>query len=135
MASQVLTTTFFSHNAVDLSAFIKSATLTYEAEMQDETAFGDTTRLNIAGLKGWSVELEALNDEAASAVAQTLFADVGVARTVILRPTSSAVSATNPNYTGSAILQSFNPISGSVGDLNRTPLRYVAAGALSRATS
>ena len=135
MASIVLTDAEFNHNSVDLSAYVKSVTINYEVETQDETAMGDTTRINIGGLKNWSLDLEVINDEAASAVAQTLFADVGVVRTVLVRPASSAVSTTNPNYTGSAILTSFSPVSGAVGDLNRSPLRYVCAGALSRATS
>lgn len=135
MASVVLTDAEFNWNSVDLSAFTKSVTVNYEAEMQDETAMGDTTRINLAGLKIWSMDVALINDEAASAVAQTLFADVGVSRTVLIRPSSAAVSATNPNYTGSGILQSVSPVSGSVGDLNQGSIRIVSAGALSRATS
>lgn len=135
MASTVLTNAFISWNSVDLSDFLKSATLNYEAEMQDETAMGDTTRINLGGLKNWSIDLEFNGDEASSATAQTLFPDVGVQRTVILRPDAGSVSATNPNYTGTGILASFSPLSGGVGDLNRNPVRIMSAGALSRATS
>lgn len=135
MASQVLTDAEFNWNSVDLSAYVKSVTVNYEAEMQDETAMGDTTRISLGGLKVWSMDVELLNDEASSAVAQTLFPDVGVQRTALVRPTSSAVGATNPNYTGTGILVSFSPVSGAVGDLNRGTIRIQSAGALSRATS
>ena len=135
MASVVLTDAVFSWNSVDLSDYTKSITISYEAETVDETAMGDTTRINLGGLKNWSMDVELINDEAASAVAQTLFADVGVQRTVLVRPSSSSVSSTNPNYTGTGLLVSFPPVGGSVGDLNRGSIRIVSAGALSRATS
>ena len=58
--------------------------------------------------------------------------DGDAAVTVICKPTSGADSATNPAYTGSAVLESFTPMTGSVGDLASASASFQAAGALTR---
>lgn len=135
MASLSFTDCFVSINAVDLSAHARSVTINYSAEMLDETAFADTTRINKGGLKNWSLEVEFNQDFAASAPDVSLFSLVGSTATVIVRPTSSAVSATNPNYTGTGIIETYTPLGNSVGDLATASVTIQSAGALSRATS
>lgn len=134
MATQVLNDAFVSINGVDLSDWVQNVSLNYEAEMLDQTAMGDTTRKNIGGLKNWSVDLEFKQDFAAASVDATLFPLVGTTFTVIVRPTSAAVSATNPNYTGTGILESYSPIDNGVGELATAPVTIQPAGALSRTT-
>lgn len=127
---------FVSIGGTDLSDFVQSVTVNYSAEMLDETAMGDTTRKNKGGLFNWSIDVEFKQDFAASAVDVTLFSLVGTTFTVIVRPVAaSAVSATNPNYTGTGILESYNPLGNSVGDLATAPITIQSAGALSRAVA
>lgn len=135
MAAFALTDAFVSINGVDLSNDVKGGTLTYEAEMLDDTAMGDDTRSNLGGLKNWTMSVEFIQDFAASQVDATLFSLVGSTFTVIFRPDSGSVSATNPNFTGTGILASYTPIGNSVGDLAMAPVTINAAGTLSRATS
>ena len=136
MAAFVLTDADVTINAVDLSDHCKSVTVNYSAETQDDTVMGDDTRSAIAGLKEWSMSIEFAQDHAASNVDATLFPLIGAAAfTVTVRPTSAAVSATNPNFTGSAILTSYPPMGGAVGDFATTTAEFAAAGTLSRATS
>lgn len=136
MATRVLDDAFFSWDSVDLSDHVKSVTLNYEAEALDDTVMGDDTRSNKGGLKDWSIEVELLNDEASSSVAQTFFSAVGTTATVLVRPDNSeGVGATNPNYSGTGMLQSFPPLGGGVGELSTTTVSIVSAGTLSRATS
>ena len=45
MATRVLTDAFVSWAGVDLSDHVRSVTLTYSAELLDDTAMGDTARL------------------------------------------------------------------------------------------
>ena len=125
-----------SVNAVDLSDHVKSATLTLGVEAQDDTAMGDNTRSAIAGLKTWSLEVEFHQDFAASQVDATLHPLIGAAAFAIsVKPTSGAVSATNPNYNGNVILASYVPMSGAVGVLLGATASFQAAGDLTRATS
>lgn len=137
MASSLLfNDCFVSVGGVDLSAYVQSATVNYSAEMLDETAMGDTTRKNKGGLKNWSIDVEFKQDFAAGAVDVTLFSLVGTTFTVIVRPVkATAVSATNPNYTGTGILESYNPVGNGVADLATTSISIQSAGTLSRATA
>ena len=125
-----------SLNAVDLSAFVTSVTINYSAELLDETAMGDTTRKNKGGLKDWSVAVEFKQDFAAGAVDVSLFALVGTTFPVVIRPVkATVVGATNPNYTGTGILESYTPVGNTVGDLAMAPVSIQAAGPLTRAVA
>ena len=136
MATFVYTDASVVVNSVDLSDHVKSCTLNYEAEMLDDTVMGDTTRSNIAGLLNWSIDVEFLQDFASAKVDATLFTLVGAAAfTVTVKPTSASVSATNPSLSGSAVLESYPPMSGSVGDLETASATFRSAGTLARATS
>lgn len=136
MASLLFNDAFVSIGGVDLSDWVTSVTVNYSAEMLDETAMGDTTRKNKGGLKNWSIDVEFKQDFAASAPDVSLFSLVGTTFTVIVRPVAaSAVSATNPNYTGTGILESYNPVGNGVADLATTSISIQSAGTLSRATA
>lgn len=136
MATFVYTDASVVVNTVDLSDHVKSCSVNYEAEMLDDTVMGDTTRSNIAGLLNWSMDVEFLQDFASAKVDATLFALVGSASfTVTVKPTSGSVSATNPSFSGSAVLESYPPMTGSVGDLETVSATFRSAGALTRATS
>ena len=136
MATFVYTDASVVVNSVDLSDHVKSCTLNYEAEMLDDTVMGDTTRSNIAGLLNWSIDVEFLQDFAAAKVDATLFSLVGAAAfTVTVKPTSGSVSSTNPSFSGSMVLESYPPMTGSVGDLETASATFRSAGTLARATS
>lgn len=136
MASLKFTDCFLSYNSVDLSAWVKEVNLTYEAETLDETAMSDTTRKNLGGLLNWSASVTFKQDFAASAPDVSLFSRVGLTATLIIRPVAStSVGATNPNYTGTALLKSYKPLGNGVGDLATTSIELACAGALSRAVA
>lgn len=134
-APLVLTDCFVSINSVDLSDHVRQVTINYAAELIDDTVMGDSTRSRIGGLKDWSMTIEFLQDFAASEVDVTLFSLVGTTFTVEVRPTSDAASATNPSYEGTGILENYNPLGNSVGELAMAPITIQSAGDLSRATS
>jgi len=135
MAQFVLTDASVTLNSVDLSDHVKSVTINYSADMQEDTAMGDDTHTMLGGLKNWSVDLEFNQDFAASEVDATLFPLVGSTFAVSILPTSASVSATNPNFNGTGILESYPPLGGSVGDLATTSITINAAGTLARSTS
>ena len=136
MAHRVFTDAFLSINGVDLSDHVESVTLTYSAELVDDTTMGDTTRTRIGGLLDWSISADLAQDLAASEVNATLFSLVGSTFAVILRADNSeGVGAANPNFTGTGILESYIPVGGSIGERLNTSITIQAAGALSAATS
>jgi len=134
MASFVYTNAFFSATGVDLSDHVKSVTVNYSAELQDNTAMSDTTRSRLGGLKDWSMEVEFHDDFAAGKVNVTLWSKVGSTCVVLMRPDAGALSATNPNFTGTSILESL-PVGGTLGEMAATTATFQSAGTLSRATS
>lgn len=135
MAEQVYDNAFLSLNGVDLSDHVRQVTLTYQAELQDKTAMGDSTRERIGGLKDWSLQVEFNQDFAASEVDATMFALVGTVFAVILRPDAGVVGTSNPQFTGNGICEEYTPIGGNVGDLAVAPISVQASGGLARATS
>ena len=126
---------YFVLNSVNLSANVKSIRLPYGVESLDDTAMGDTTRTHLGGLKTWSIEVDLLQDYASSSTDQTLNALVGSTYAFEIRPTSGSVSATNPKWTGTALVKDYQPIGGTVGELHMTRLVLESASALTRATS
>jgi len=123
-------------NSVDLSDHVKSATINYEAEMLDATRMGHTTRVQKPGLLNWSFSLELEQDYAGGSVDATLFALIGAAAfAVVVRPTSPVKGASNPEFTGNMVLESYNPIAGTVGDLAMCSASFRPGGAIARATA
>lgn len=135
MASLALTDAFVSIGGVDLSDWVLSVTLPRGVESLDETTMGATTRIGKGGLKTWNVEVEFKQDFAAGGPDATLDPLVGTTATIIVRPTSAAVSATNPNYTGTGLITNYQPFGNSVGDLATCSVSIESAGTMTRATA
>lgn len=135
MANMVLRNAYVSLNSVDLSSLVRQVTLSYSAELQDDTAMGDTARSRIGGLKDWSLSIEFFQDYAAGKIDATLFSLVGSTFAVELRSDTGSASATNPKYTGTGILESYQPVGGTVGENLMAPVSISGVGALTRATA
>ena len=136
MATVVLDDAFLSVGGTDLSDHVRSISLEYEAEDLDESAMGGTTRKHRGGLLDWTATVEFYQDYAASEVDATLFSLLGTNVALIMRADNSdGVSATNPNFTGTGMLQSYPPLGGEVGEMEMATAVFVAASALTRATS
>lgn len=135
MAQHPLYNAYFVINSVNLSAWVKTIKLPQGVESLDDTAMGDTTRTHLGGLKTWSVEVDLEQDYGSSAVDQTLNALIGTTQSIEVRADAGSVSATNPKWTGTALVKDYQPIGGSVGELHMTRLVLESASALTRATS
>lgn len=136
MAEKILTDPHVTINTKDLSDHVRSMTLKHGAEEKDITAGGDASRNRLAGLKDWSVTIEFNQDFVASEVDATLFPLVGAAPfAVVFRPDTDAKGATNPEYTGNAILTDYPVIDGGIGDVMVTNITLMGAGTLGRAIS
>jgi len=128
VATFVLTDASITINAVDLSDHSNQVSVSYEAESQDDTVFGDDTRSAIGGLKNWSMSITFLQDYASSQVDDTLFDIVGTTVALIVKPTSDAISTTNPAYTATGLIQSYSPMGQSVGDMASATVSIVPGG-------
>jgi len=135
MAKIVLTDADISINSVSLSDHANSVTINYEVDSVEVTAFGDSGHNFTGGLQNLSVEVALMQDYAASSVEATIYPLVGTTTTLVIKPLSDAVSATNPSYTiTGAFLASHTPVAGAVGELSMTTLTFTG-GTIAKATS
>lgn len=132
MAAIVLTDVAVTVNAVNLTPYTTSATITITADEAETTTFGSTYKSRIGALKDWKIDFEFNDDFANGAVDQTVFPLLGTSVAITIKPTSGANSATNPQYTGNALVTGYNPIDGAVGALGKTKVSWPGNGALTR---
>jgi hypothetical protein len=135
MAVFVLKDASVTVNSVALSSYVTAVTLNYEVDSVEVTAMGNNGHLYTGGLQNVSLDVTFNQDFAASQVAATLDALIGSTTTVVVKPTSAAVSATNPSYTiTNAFLAATQPVAGSVGDLAAMSVTFTG-GTIAKATS
>jgi len=134
MAKFVTTDYSVSIGGDDFSASINSVTLDITVEEQETTAFGNTSRTRIGGLKDGSVSLDFHQDFGADSVDETLFPLLGDTVEIILIPTSGAVSATNPSYTFDCLVTQYQPFANAVGELATLSVSWPVTGDVVRST-
>jgi hypothetical protein len=123
-------------NTVDLSAYVQSITLNRNFDELEVTAMGDTGHKYVKGLEASSITIDFLNDTAAATVLPTLQAAWGTSVNVVLLQTKgTAVSATNPLYTMSCLINGTTDINGATGDLGMQSVTWNVNGAVTVATT
>lgn len=131
MAFQVFTDAYVVLNGSNISDHVKGVTLSYSADLLDSTVMTTSgTKSNTPGLLDWQLDVELLNDYAAGSIDSILFALIGNAGfTVALRPTSGAISTSNPEYQANGVLANYDPMQAKVGDLATTKITIKPAAA------
>jgi hypothetical protein len=123
-------------NSVDLSDHVTSVTLNRTFDELEVTAMGDTAHKFVKGLEAASVTIDFLNDTAAANVLATLQAAYGTTVTVVLlQEKGTAVSATNPLYTFSVLVNSLTDVNGSVADIGMQSVTWNANSTVAVTTS
>ena len=135
MAKFVATDYSITINGSDFSSSLAAVTLDITAEEQDTTAFGSGFRTRIGGLKDGSVTLDFHQDFGAASVDATLFPLLGTQATVVVKPTSAAVGATNPTYTATCLVTQYQPFASNVGDLSSLSVTWPTSGSVVRGTA
>ena len=135
MAKFVATDYNITINGSPFSTSLAAVTLDIVAEEQETTSFGSTFRTRIGGLKDATVSFDFMQDFGASSIDATLFPLVGTNATVVIKPTSGTVSATNPTYTFEALCTQYQPFASSVGDLATLSVSWPVSGPVTRATA
>lgn len=118
-----------------LASYLTQVELKLSANDITTTAFGSTYVTRVAGLKEGSLTLTFNQDYAASTVDATLFPLLGTNATVVIKPTSSAVSSANPAYTAICSVIDLTPVSGQIGDLSTFSVTWPTTGTVTRAVA
>lgn len=122
-------------NSVDLSDQCTSAVINYVSEQLENTTFSNTSRSFTSGLYSNTVTVTLYQSYAASETEASIYNLVGTTTTLVLKPTSSAVGATNPSYTlTGAFLSAHTPINASLGELSTIDLTF-SGGVLTKAVA
>jgi hypothetical protein len=122
-------------NAVDLSTLVSSVTINRSFDELEVTAMGDSGHKFVKGLEASSITIDFFNDEATSKTLQTLQAVWGTSTTVTVKQTSATVSATNPLYTMSCLVNNTTPINGAVGDISTQSVTWNVNGTIAVTTA
>jgi len=120
---------------VDLSSLVSAVTINRSFDELEVTAMGDSGHKFVKGLEASSIPIDFFNDEATSKTLQTLNAQVGNNATVTVKQTSAIVSATNPLYTMTCLVNNITPINGAVGDLSTQSVTWNVSGTIAVTTS
>ena len=111
-------------NSIALSDHVTSATINRIFEELEVTAMGDSSRKYTKGLETSTVALDFLNDTAAANVLVTLQAAWGTTVPLTLKQTSAVVSATNPLYSTTVLVNNTTDINGAVGDISTQSITF-----------
>jgi hypothetical protein len=123
-------------NSVDLSDHVTAVTLNRVFDELEVTAMGDTAHKFVKGLESSTVTIDFLSDSAAANVNATLQAAWGTTVTaVFLQTKGTAVSATNPLYTVSLLINNTTDINGAVGDIGAQSITFTANSTIAVATT
>ena len=120
-------------NSVVLSDHVTSATINRSFDELEVTAMGDTAHKFVKGLEASTITLDFLNDDAASgagSVRATLQAAWGTTVPLTLKQTSAAVSATNPLYSTTVLVNNTTDINGAVADESMQSITFTCNSAI-----
>jgi len=126
---------------VDLSQYVTSISLTQtfdEVETTAMTTSSSASHTFAKGLESSTLTVDFLNDWAASQVQATLQAAYGTTVTAVVIPVKgTAVSATNPLFTVSILVNNLTPVGspGTPADYARSSMTFTCNSSVAYATT
>ena len=135
MAVYLANTGILTVNAVDLSTLVSSVTINRAFDELEVTALGDGGHKFVKGLEASSITIDFYNDSASSKTLQTLQTTWGTNTTVTFKQVDAVVSATNPLYTMTCLVNNTTPVNGAVGDLSTQSVTWNVSGTIAVTTA
>lgn len=111
-------------NSVDISNHVSSVDIASSRDEVDVTSMGDVSKEIVLGLNDVTFTITVFNDYAVGNIDSQMFAlhQTNTPFAVEVRPVNGGRTTSNPGYTITALLPTYNPISGSVGAAVTTDL-------------
>jgi hypothetical protein len=124
-------------NAVDLSLWGNKLTFGVAANEVNADAFGSNGwGTSLAGIKKWTVSIDFEQDfTATSGLNAILWPLLATNFPIVIKPTSAAVSTSNPKWSGTVSMLTYSPLDASIGALSTTTVNLTGQGILAMATS
>jgi hypothetical protein len=121
---------------VDLSSLVSSVSLNRTFDELEITAMSDNGHRFVKGLEASSLSISFYNDTASAKTLQTLQGAYGTNATVVLlQDSTAAVSATNPLYTMTCLVNGLTDINGATADLSTIDVQWNVSGTVAVATT
>jgi hypothetical protein len=135
MAVYLANTGILTVNSVDLSTLVSSVTINRAFDELEVTALGDGGHKFVKGLEASSITIDFFNDSASSKTLQTLQTTWGTNTVVTFKQVDAVVSATNPLYTMTCLVNNTTPVNGAVGDLSTQSVTWNVSGTIAVTTA
>jgi len=120
--------------ATTISDHVSSITLNRETDAVEITAMSDVDHVFLGGLRSDSVSIEFFNDHASSSVNSIVEGSIGTYLNLKLIPAGSTVTTSNPSYSMSCYIGSWQPISGDSQSVATASVTWPVKG-LTKSTS
>lgn len=134
MSEFALTDPYLFVNGVDAGDWLSNVQITINQQVVSSPSRNGTVQRE--GIRSDAVSLVFNQDHAASATDATIWALVGAGPVAFLyRPTQAARSATNPEYSGNIVLDTYQPVANEVGSFVTAAVEVPVDGELSRVTA
>ena len=118
LANSVVEIGTSSASVTDITDQVTAVTVNFVVEALEDTAFGSTARTNTAGLQNNSASITLYASYAATESYAVLSALVGTKCFLRVKPTSAALSATNPGFElSSTFLSALPVVNSNLGEL------------------
>jgi len=123
--------------SIDISSVVTNAVINQIVDELEVTAMGDLSHRFVAGLQSGTFAIDCINDWAASQVNTTLNAAFGQTISVsVITVKGTAVSATNPSYQFSILVNNLTPIgTGGVAEVASSSLSFTVNSAVTVSTT
>ena len=118
--------------SIDISAYVTNAVINQIVDELEVTAMGDTAHKFVAGLQSGTFTIDFLNEWAASQVMDTLNAAFGKTLAIsVITVKGTTVSATNPTYQFSVLVNNLTPIGqGGVAEVATSSITFTVNSAI-----
>ncbi|MAH46921.1 hypothetical protein CMI37_13910 [Candidatus Pacearchaeota archaeon] len=124
-----------SYNSVAIEDELHTIDMSVDVNLPEITAFGDSAKEFVEGLYGATFRVDGYADFAASQGDATIFGQIGSGEAAFdYDPTGTSAGASNPHYTGNALVKSYT-VRSEVGAAASYSAELVVNGALTRAVS
>ena len=113
-------------NSIDLSDHVSAVTLTRNFDELEVSAMGDLSHRFVKGLEASTVTIDFFNDESSStSITALLHQNWGsTANLVLLQDKTAAVSASNPLYSMTILVNKTTDINGKVSELSTQSVTF-----------
>lgn len=132
-APVILTDAEVTINSVDMTSFTSQVSIDQSIDDVDVTTFGSGgARERIAGMGDGTFGISMFQSWETNEVNDTLDGIVGTVVAVTVKPTSAAISTTNPEYQFNVLITEWTPMSANAGEVATVDASWPIDGAVVR---